>query len=167
VRATPRRSLAFTFVLGRSPIAASCRTPCSTRSTQTSARRGREILAVDSDAERSFTLVADRAGLVAGFCSIVAPSRDDDAGERTCEVAAIYVDPEAWRRGIGRALLEAAVREARADGWRTVTLWVFAANDRAHAFYEAFGFAPDGGALVDESSGRSEIRMRVKLAPSA
>ncbi|MEY2515901.1 MAG: hypothetical protein QOJ89_3259 [bacterium] len=105
--------------------------------------------------------------MVAGFCSIVAPSRDDDAGERTCEVAAIYVDPEAWRRGIGRALLEAAVREARADGWRTVTLWVFAANDRAHAFYEAFGFAPDGGALVDESSGRSEIRMRVKLAPSA
>src|SRR5215831_6588589 len=34
---------------------------------------------------------------VAGFCAVVAPSRDDDAQGDVAEIGAIYVDPDLWR----------------------------------------------------------------------
>ncbi|MDX6679505.1 MAG: hypothetical protein QOE31_3557 [Solirubrobacteraceae bacterium] len=122
----------------------------------------REVLAAADGP--SFTLVADREDAVAGFCSVIAPSRDDDADATTCEVAAIYVAPESWRRGVGRALLGAALHDAREDGRQQATLWVFAANHAARAFYQRLGFAPDGARMLDEHSGEQEIRMRAVLA---
>jgi len=77
------------------------------------------------------------------------------------------VEPGSWRRGIGRLLLEAALARLRDGGWRQATLWVFAANDRARAFYERFGFAADGAELVDDAGGPPEIRMRATLAAGA
>lgn len=121
----------------------------------------RKRLAEDGDA--SFTLVAELNGDVAGFCSVTAPSRDDDAGDRTCEVTAIYVDPDAWRAGVGRALLDAALNQLRQDGCEEATLWVFAQNAGANAFYERFGFAPDGREVRHEGSGQMEVRLRRSL----
>ncbi len=66
---------------------------------------------------------------------MIAPTRDDDADSPTCEVGAIYVEPDAWRTGVGRALLGAALEEIGAGDWDDVTLWVFAKNDAALAFY--------------------------------
>ena len=70
-----------------------------------------------------FTLVAERATEPVGFCSMTTPSRDDDAAETTCEVAAIYVAPQAWRTGVGSALLATALHDVRQDRWHEVTLW--------------------------------------------
>lgn len=103
------------------------------------------------------TLVAESGGRVVGFCTLACPARDDDAGERTAEIAAIYVDPERWRRGIGTRLARAALDRLR--GRDSVTLWVFAANAAAIAFYERLGFAPDG-AERDDDFGQRAIRMR-------
>ena len=48
------------------------------------------------------TLVAeDGDGAVEGLCHVVLPSRDDDAGDRTAEIAATYVRPGRWNRGGG------------------------------------------------------------------
>ena len=33
------------------------------------------------------------------------PCRDEDAGDRTAEIAATYVDPSRWSSGVGRSLL--------------------------------------------------------------
>jgi GNAT superfamily N-acetyltransferase len=98
-----------------------------------------------------------------GFCSIATPSRDEDATEDTCEVTAIYVAPSAWRAGTGRALLSAALDEVRQSDWREVTLWVFAANAGARAFYDGFGFVPDGAETHHQPSGQTEIRLRAPL----
>jgi GNAT superfamily N-acetyltransferase len=111
----------------------------------------------------SFTLVAERDGGVAGFCHVAAPSRDDDASDSTCEVTAIYVDPDAWRAGVGRALLDTALSDVRQDGWEEATLWVFAQNVGAHAFYERFGFTRDGAEVQHEPSGQIEVRLRASL----
>ena len=92
-------------------------------------RAWRELL--DDEADRSFTLVAELAGRVAGFCSVATPSRDEDAGERTAEVAAVYVDPDRWGRGVGGALLATAMKDLARGGWDEATLWVFARNQRA------------------------------------
>ncbi|HLX20745.1 MAG TPA: GNAT family N-acetyltransferase [Gaiellaceae bacterium] len=54
---------------------------------------------------------------------------------REAELTQLYVDPSAFRRGIGAALLDTAKAE-RPDGF---TLWVFQENAGARRFYEAHG----------------------------
>jgi len=92
---------------------------------------------------RSGILVAEEAGRVVGFVTY-APSRDDDAGEETGEVPAIYVDPEVFGGGIGRALLEDAAAALREAGFARASLWVLERNERARHFYEKAGWRWDG-----------------------
>jgi ribosomal protein S18 acetylase RimI-like enzyme len=52
---------------------------------------------------------------------------------------------QAWRgRGVGSALLAAAIESARADGLHKLSLSVFAHNQRAIALYKKFGFIEEG-----------------------
>jgi ribosomal protein S18 acetylase RimI-like enzyme len=97
---------------------------------------------------------------VVGFCAVGAPSRDDDAGKGVAEIGAIYVDPDSWRMGVGRALMDVALADLRAAGWRQVTLWVLAENQQARDFYRRFGFEPDGAEMTHEGSGETEVRLR-------
>jgi GNAT superfamily N-acetyltransferase len=126
-------------------------------------REGTWLNRLSSSDEGSFTLVAERDGNVVGFCSVAAPSRDDDAGGNICELAAIHVDPDIWRGGIGSALFTEALGRAREDGWIQITLWVFTENARARAFYSRFGLAPDGAERQPNHSFSSEVRLRVSL----
>lgn len=119
-------------------------------------RNWRELLGEASG--RSFTLVAvDDADVVQGFCALATPSRDDDADERTAEVAATYVEPGRWRVGVGAALLDAALAELRRAGYEQATLWVFAANEGARLFYRSFGFEPDGRDARHDWSGGQHL----------
>jgi len=120
-------------------------------------------LLADADGASSTLVAVSGEGCVEGFCSVSAPSRDEDAAEGTAEIAATYVDPPCWSRGVGGALLREASAELLLGGWRESTLWVFAANDRARAFYEGFGFEPDGATTTHEPSGLDVIRMRAVL----
>jgi ribosomal protein S18 acetylase RimI-like enzyme len=76
-------------------------------------------------------LVADEAGRVVGAVTFRV---DTDAME------VVSVDADVRRRGIGRALLDAAVAEAERRGLRRV--WLTTTNDNltALAFYQAVGF---------------------------
>jgi GNAT superfamily N-acetyltransferase len=107
--------------------------------------------------------VAERDGGAVGFCSVATPSRDNDATPRMAEIEALYVDPAVWRQGVGRALIEQALSGLRAGGWREVTLWMFAGNANAGAFYTHVGFAPDGAEKVPEWSGEKEVRLRASV----
>ena len=79
-----------------------------------------------------------------GFCS-TGPSRDGDHDAGLAgEVYAIYLRPEAWGRGAGRAIFNHSVEDFRQRGFTRVTLWVVIANERARRFYEAAGFRADG-----------------------
>jgi ribosomal protein S18 acetylase RimI-like enzyme len=85
----------------------------------------------------SLTLVCEDGGAVVGFCALLVPGRDAGGA---AEIAALYVEPERWRGGVGSELLDAARREALGP----LVVWVMAGNDRALAFYERAGFARDG-----------------------
>ena len=85
-------------------------------------------------------LVADRDGAVVGYTMFGAP-RDDDITDGTSEIYAIYVHPDAWSTGAGRALMSATV-SALDDG--PIVLWVLEDNDRARGFYGQAGFTADG-----------------------
>lgn len=96
-------------------------------------------------------LVVDLDDRVVGFAN-VGPSRDDDAGGGG-ELRAIYLLPERWGLGDGRALLAAATRALHAHGFGHATLWVLDGNERARRFYETAGWAPDGATKRDVSFG--------------
>jgi len=126
----------------------------------------REALqSADSD-----TWVAEDAERVLGWIN-TGPSRDAGADCRAGELRALYVDPGAWRRGIGRALWREAEAALRAAKFEHVTLWVLEANRSARRFYEAIGFGADlGYERTIERGGASlrEIRLRLDLrGPSA
>ena len=91
------------------------------------------------------TVVADEDGQVVGFASF-GPSRvpgtADEYDTRFGEVYAIYVRPEHWGTGAGRALMDAA--RAGLAGYPEFRLWVLEDNHRARRFYERAGLAPDG-----------------------
>lgn len=104
----------------------------------------------------TFVAVGGDRGDVVGFANI-GPSRDDDAGPaprgypgEVGEVYTIYLDPPVWGTGAGSALLDAAVAEMRAAGYRRATLWTLGTNDRARRFYERRGWRPDGTSKVHD-----------------
>jgi len=70
-------------------------------------------------------LVAERAGVLAGFAAI---------GAATLEH--LYVHPNHQGAGVGTELLDEAKRR-RPEG---LELWAFQRNERARSFYEARGF---------------------------
>ncbi len=108
-------------------------------------------------------LVAEDAGRVAGF-TVCGPSRDEDVGADIGEIHTFFVSPERWRRGAGRALMDSALDDLRRRGYRRCTVWSFAANDRANAFYEACGFARDGAERTEETWAHLlEVRYRQAL----
>jgi ribosomal protein S18 acetylase RimI-like enzyme len=96
----------------------------------------------EQQAPRRTQRAAGERSLVAGFTAFGA-SRDEGAAPHCGEIWAIYVAPERWGQGVGRALCSAAFARLRADGFSRVTLWVLAENERAIRFYRGVGFAPE------------------------
>jgi GNAT superfamily N-acetyltransferase len=93
------------------------------------------------------TSVAVEGDAILGFVTI----KDD-------ELSALHVDPDAWSRGIGGALIAHARADLAASGVSRAWLWLLAGNVRAQRFYERDGWVASGetrsdvvwGATVDE-----------------
>lgn len=79
---------------------------------------------------------------VIGFAR-AGPSRDPidpDLGE----LDTIAVAPSAWRRGVGRRLMDRALDELRAAGYHEGILWTLAHYEQGRTFYEATGWRASG-----------------------
>jgi len=95
-----------------------------------------------------------------GFVTTGPARAEDEAG--MAEVWAIYVDPSAQGHGVGRALIEYALRELAARGYRVAVLWVFEANTAARGFYERTGWVLDGAAKPYEIGGAAPLEVRYR-----
>ncbi|MGW6576897.1 N-acetyltransferase family protein [Streptomyces sp. NPDC054945] len=127
-------------------------------------------MTVDADARRrrqfftkpdkvSLDLVAvDTAGSVVGWACL-GPARTTGG-----ELYTLYVRPSLIGSGIGRALVQDVHANARARGFDSVLLWVFADNARARRFYERAGYVADGGVQADDYDGVSVTEVRYRLA---
>lgn len=74
-------------------------------------------------------IVAEYRGQIAGFAAVVGGELDG-----------LFVEPDLWGRGIGRALINAATKQARAKGLAlSVT-----AKPSVRRFYESCGFTVEG-----------------------
>ena len=81
--------------------------------------------------ERGEVLLAETEGRVAGFVAVLGG-----------EIDGLFVEPDLWGLGIGRALVEAAVHHARRLGLSVTVI----ANPTARLFYEKCGFVLEGEA---------------------
>ncbi|CAM3471058.1 hypothetical protein GCM10007368_09980 [Isoptericola cucumis] len=108
---------------------------------------------------RGTTLVAEGDERVLGFASY-GPSRDEDAEDGDLELYAIYLDPEAWGRGVARDLMRTVLAEVPAGV--PMSLWVLANNEHAHHFYRRHGFQLDGVERMDDIADTpvTEVRFR-------
>ena len=99
----------------------------------------REALLANPDAielpleqiEDGGVFVAEVAGSMMGFAAIL-PREDGDF-----DLDALFVEPSAWRQGIGRALVEHCVAAARDAGAASLHV---VGNPHAEDFYSACGF---------------------------
>ena len=94
-----------------------------------------------ADPERATVLAFDSAGAAIGFAMTRRGTRSNGVvAERPVEVQRIYVDRESHGSGVGGALMNSCVEQARA--WNADVLWlgVFQENPRAIAFYKRQGF---------------------------
>jgi len=116
-------------------------------------------------------LVAERRGATAAL-AVLCPSPDDDADPATVALLdRLYTEPAAWRRGLGRALLDASMAELSSRGFREVTLWTAEWN-ASRGFYEVNGWSLDGatrektfaGSTYTEVRYRTEVRATPRIA---
>jgi len=120
------------------------------------ADRARTYTFEASDPAAPTTVLAVEAGeggeeTILGFTAFC-PSRDADA-HGLGEVAALYVDPDRHRGGVGRLLMAEARRRLHDAGFTEALLWVLDGNDRATRFYEREGWTPDGSTRVEHPYG--------------
>lgn len=83
------------------------------------------------------TWVVESGRIVVGYCFL------SPAGKEAVEIKELYVHPDHFRMGLGRALLDAVIASLHRSGVAEVGLWVLEKNVRAQAFYEAMGFKQD------------------------
>ncbi|MEU5401649.1 GNAT family N-acetyltransferase [Streptomyces sp. NPDC005963] len=82
-------------------------------------------------------------GPVIGYIRLVPPT-SLASNQHVRQIQGLAVAPRARGRGVARALLRAACREARSQGAVRITLRVLGHNTPARALYESEGFAVEG-----------------------
>jgi ribosomal protein S18 acetylase RimI-like enzyme len=91
--------------------------------------------ALDAYIDAGRVLVAEDAGEVVGHLQLTETGRPDEL-----EVKNMAVSPHVQRRGVGRALMAAALDIARAEGRATLVVATAAADIGNLRFYQRLGF---------------------------
>ena len=111
---------------------------------------------------RSVVLLAEEEGQVLGFPTCC-PTPTWAARGRWCPTSTCTRG--AWGRGLGPALLGAAVDRARSLGYAHAELWTLVRNARARHVYEREGWSTDGTQKSEEAWGVElpEVRYTLEL----
>ncbi len=100
------------------------------------------IFAAWADDARSVVTLAEHpvGAAPVGYTVLTTPAEVGDTGPRDLELRRIYTLGLTRGTGLGSALMDRAIGDARALGADRLLLGVFAGNSRACAFYERQGF---------------------------
>lgn len=112
----------------------------------------------------AFRLAEDQAGALLSYSKLGPNVLPGPAPERTLELYQLYVSERCLGRGIGRALMDWTIAEARRRGATHLHLSVFVDNHRARRFYERYGFEEVGEFVFKVGSHEDDDRiMRLSL----
>lgn len=85
--------------------------------------------------QQGAVIVAELDERVAGFAVVI-------LGDDHAELDGLFVEPDLWCQGVGGALVDVAVHEARRQGLAMMVI----ASPTAQGFYEKCGFTVEGDA---------------------
>lgn len=89
--------------------------------------------------------IAEQDGLAVGYAKLKKHSRSDGiAGQKPIELQRIYSIREYIGKGVGAALMQHSINEARSLGFDCIWLGVWEENIRAINFYQKWGFQKAG-----------------------
>jgi GNAT superfamily N-acetyltransferase len=89
----------------------------------------------------SIFFIADIDGRASGYAKLHSGEVSGGVeGERPIELVRLYVSQEWLGRGVGQALMQRCIDEARGMGFQTIWLGVWERNNRAQAFYRKWDF---------------------------
>lgn len=103
--------------------------------------QGRGLAQIIGNPEIGLILAARRDGRVVGMISILF-TVSTALGGRVALLEDLVVAPDARGAGIGSSLMAQAIRCARSNGCRRITLLTDRDNEPAQRFYQRHGFAP-------------------------
>jgi GNAT superfamily N-acetyltransferase len=94
-------------------------------------------------------LIAEVGGEPAGYAKLYEGEVPECVtGPDPIEIVRLYVEQRWWGSGVGRALMETCLDEARESGYRTIYLGVWEQNHRALAFYRKWRFEIVGSHIL-------------------
>jgi diamine N-acetyltransferase len=97
-----------------------------------------------ADVDSSF-YIAETAGIAAGYAMLrCGESIEGVTNNKPIELVRLYVSREYLGHGVGAALMENCLAEARRKGFRTLWLGVWEHNQRAQKFYRQWNFRDVG-----------------------
>jgi ribosomal protein S18 acetylase RimI-like enzyme len=105
-------------------------------------------------------LVVETGGSVVGYAH-TGPSRGVDAAPQVGELYSLYVSPDHWDLGVGRAIHDAGLEGMAGDGYLRATLWMLGTNDRARRFYGRQGWTTVAGRRTQEFGGHTVVDERL------
>lgn len=109
-----------------------------------------------AEAGTRFLIAESEDGTPVGFVRVRTGAEGEPCvtGSAPVEIVRIYA-LRAWQgRGVGAALMRAAIKAARGLGGETVWLGVWEHNPKARVFYERWGFRPVGSHVFTLGSSR-------------
>ena len=108
----------------------------------------------------SWFLVANEGPAIVGMASAEALWGENGPGSSVpggCFLSYLFVVPERWGEGIGGAILDAVLVEAKRRRSSRIHLWTHEDNERSHRLYRSRGFSPTGRAADGEAEWACEI----------
>lgn len=108
----------------------------------------------------SWFLVATEGPALVGMASAEPLRGEDGAGPVIPDgyfLNLLFVVPERWGEGIGGAILDAVLAEAKRRHHSRIHLWTHEDNERSHRLYRSRGFSPTGRTADGEGEWAREI----------
>ncbi|MCH7229567.1 GNAT family N-acetyltransferase [Glycomyces sp. L485] len=113
------------------------------------------------------TLVAERGPDVIGSVTVGRDTRESTKDETSPgspgEVWMLYVHPDRWGKGVGRALMREAHKALNEFALSPIRVWVLDSNEVGLRFYEQYGFVRDGERSTHEMNGSDYPIVRLTL----
>lgn len=106
------------------------------------------------------TIVVYDDGIVKGMANILHTKQNAKA---VTELRELYTDTFFQGEGIGKALIQEALRQARQNASAGIFLWVLEKNHQARQFYQKQGFAATGERQLLEGTEEYVIQYNLAL----